>query len=309
MFSRRSRARKEFSAVPERLDRGADCPVCGTQSVEIGTKQGRFSRLPFEVRRCPECNFGYVRNPLVNPELYDESYYRGEGADPSVDYIFELANPSRTIREYEWNGIVQIVKSALGGRGSAPRWLDYGCGTGGLVRHARDAGFDAWGFEEGHGAEFARQAGVPLLDRSALDGAPRFDVVTAVEVLEHVIDVKEFLASIRRLLAPGGVFFYTTGNPEKQHGKALLSWPYLIPEIHVSLFEPKTMARALDDAGFRCEYLTPSPGLTDIVRFKALKNLGIQARWPLGLPWGLRALTPVLLATTGVLAHPMGIAR
>ena len=309
MFSRRGRARKPFAAAPQRIDRGTDCPVCGTRSVAIGTKVGQFSRLPFEVRRCPECNFGYVRDPLVNPELYDEAYYRGEGADPIVDYIYELSNPSRTIREFEWKGIVQIVQAALGGGASAPRWLDYGCGTGGLVRHARNAGFDAWGFEEGHGAEFARQAGVPLLDRASLEQAPRFDVVTAVEVIEHVIDIKGFLASIRRLLSPGGLFFYTTGNPWKQRGKALLSWSYLIPEIHVSLCEPKTMERALHDAGFRCEYLTPSEGLTSIVRFKALKTLGIQSQWPLGLPWGLRALTPVLLAATGVMAHPLGIAR
>jgi len=292
----------------ERIDRGVACPVCGTPSITVGSKHGTFSSLDFEVRRCPSCQFAYVRDPIASHEMYGEAYYHGRGADPSVDYVYELKNPSRTVREYEWRGVLEIVQRALGPRTSKPRWLDYGCGTGGLVRHARTAGFDAYGFEEGFGAQLARQANVPLLDRAALAEAPAFDVVTAVEVLEHVFDVKEFLASVRRVLAPGGLFFYTTGNPAKKRGNDLLSWGYLVPEIHVSFYEPGTMDLALREAGFRSEYIAPSSGHADIVRYKVLKGLGLKARLPIGLPWGLRTISPLVRTVTGVLAHPIGIA-
>lgn len=282
--------------------------MCGTESGVAGSKQGRFVRVAFEIRQCPGCRFAYVRDPLTSPELYDEAYYRGEGADPSVDYVYELEHPARTVRHYEWKGIVQVVERLIGPRASPVRWLDYGCGTGGLVRHAGAKGFDAWGFEEGQGVEFARRTAIPLLDRSALNGAPPFDVVTAVEVLEHVFDVREVLSSIRQVLAPGGLFFYTTGNPMGRQREKLVAWSYLVPEIHVSLYEPTTMERALQSTGFRSEYVAPSRGHAEIVRYKALKGLGIKGRWPLGFPWGLRAVSPLLRAATGVLAHPVGIA-
>jgi len=282
---------------PSGIDRGIDCPICGTASGHVGTKRGTFTGLVFEVRQCGACRFSYVRDPLTGDDLYDEAYYRGQGADPIVDYVFELEHPSRTVRTYEWQGTVEIIRRARGGSGSV-RWLDYGCGTGGLVRHARLAGFDAWGYEDGHGAEFACKAGVPLLDRNQLAAAPPFDVVTAVEVIEHVFDVRGFLSSMRKLLAPEGLLFYTTGNPNGRHGKGLLAWSYLIPEIHVSLFEPATMERALAATGFRAEYLAPSRGLAEIVRFKVLKNVGVRKRWPLGLPWGLRAMSSLVRAVT-----------
>jgi len=300
------RAGQSWSA--ERIDRGLLCPVCSTPSVSVGNKYGEYARTVFAVMRCPACHFAYVRDPIASPDIYDEAYYRGHGADTAVDYVYELEHPDKTVRAYEWKGVAEIVQGALGARSSPARWLDYGCGTGGLVRHARALGFDAWGFEEGFGAQLARKASVPLLDRAALATVDRFDVVTAIEVLEHVFDVNDFLRSVRRMLAPGGLFFYTTGNPEGRRGRSLLSWGYLVPEVHVSFYEPRTMERALHNAGFRAQYLVPSAGHAEIVRYKVLKVLGLKAQLPGGLPWGLRAMSPVVRAVTGVLAHPIGIA-
>jgi SAM-dependent methyltransferase len=117
-----------------------------------------------------------------------------------------------------------------------------------------------------------------------------FDVVTAIEVLEHVEDPLAELRRIRRLLKPEGLFFYTTGNAEP-HKDDLIQWPYVIPEIHLNFYEPETLRRALVETGFRPEFRGYLPGFTDIIRFKILKNLGIRRRagWQSGLPWHLLA--------------------
>src|SRR5438105_12443902 len=111
------------------------CRICGGDTTPAGSKRGALSAKPFRLRRCKRCGFGFVVDPDDDHvRLYDERYYRGQGADPRVDYVFELEHPEATVRRSEWQGIVEVVSTLTPIRPST-RWLDYGCGNGGLVRH------------------------------------------------------------------------------------------------------------------------------------------------------------------------------
>ena len=255
------------------------CKICQGATDVVGEKQGHLAGRKFKLLRCRSCHFAFVEDPWLDyAAIYDAAYYEGRGADPSVDYYFELAHPTRAIRRYEWSGIVEVIRQ-LCGLTAKTRWLDFGCGNGGLVRHAREAvGCEAIGHEEGAIAADARKAGVPIVDRAALEAQQgTFDVVTAIEVLEHVVEPLEVLGQIRRLLRPGGVFFYTTGNalPQRQ---SLLTWPYFVPEIHISLYEPSSMREALQRTGFEPRQLGYIAGWDRITAFKVLKNLGRPGR-------------------------------
>jgi SAM-dependent methyltransferase len=275
------------------------CEICGGETEPAGERRG------FRLRRCPACGFAFVERPRTDYDaLYGEDYYAGRGADPLVDYAFELAEPERTVRLYEWRGIRRAV-AALLPVGPATRWLDYGCGTGGLVRHLRETvGCDALGYEQGWAAG---RLAVPHLDDDAFAAATgTFDVVTAIEVIEHAIEPVALLRRLRELLRPGGLLFLTTGNAS---GRDLERWRYVVPEIHVSFFEPRTLERALREAGLRPERRGRLPGHTEILRFKILKNLGVRRRSPLeaALPWPL--LARLADAREGVTAHPVGWAH
>jgi 2-polyprenyl-3-methyl-5-hydroxy-6-metoxy-1,4-benzoquinol methylase len=264
--------------------------------------------VQYQLRHCPTCRLSFIANPCTDyARVYDEAYYRGRGADARVDYVFELEHPASTIRQYEWRGIVAAVRH-LARLGPKTRWLDFGCGNGGLVRYVRDrVGCDVVGFDVGWITDRAREAGVPILREDELDArAGTFDVVTAIEVLEHVPEPLDTLRRVRSMLKPGGLFFYTTGNAAPYRGR-LTEWEYvrLRPDVHVSFYEPQTLERALRAADFEPEYRGLIPGFTDIIRFKVLKNLGFRraAEWQRLLPWGVAAR--VLDRKFGVSGHPV----
>jgi 2-polyprenyl-3-methyl-5-hydroxy-6-metoxy-1,4-benzoquinol methylase len=283
------------------------CIVCGAATVAAGSVEGRIERRAFALARCPGCGYAFVADPVADPaSIYTMDYYRGAGADPLVDYLFELDHPAQTIRNYEWRGVHRAV-AARRPLGAETRWLDFGCGNGGLVRYiAQHAGCAVVGWDEGAIVSEARSRGIAILEDDEVERAGPFDVITAVEVLEHVADPRATLARISGLLSPGGLFFYTTGNA-RPYAARLAAWSYVVPELHVSFYEPRTMERLIRDAGLIPARQTLE-GWDDIYWFKLLKNLRARRRHPAMDRVPRRALARLLERRFQLAAHPLGVA-
>jgi len=283
------------------------CKICNSPTTALGTRTGKHIHKDFELCRCNTCHFAFISNPHSNlDELYGDDYYAGKGADPLVDYEFELSHPDITIRQYEWSGIERVIRDSVR-VDSSTRWLDFGCGTGGLVRYCRDrVGCQAFGYDASDRQGHLEDLGTNFITERDLEKFKgTFDVTTAIEVFEHLPDPVSSLRLIHSLLKPGGLFYCTTGNAQP-FAKNILEWRYLIPEIHISLFEPKSLETALKIAGFRPEYTGFPAGFEDIMRFKILKNLGIRrtAIWEKLLPWPL--LSRMADRVYKLSGHPMG---
>jgi SAM-dependent methyltransferase len=285
------------------------CPICATPAESIGSKTGGYFKRDFHYAECGACGLIFCIDPATNyAEIYDHAYYRGIGADPLVDYEYELQNPEGTIRRYEWRGIGKIVRNLTSGKPNA-RWLDFGCGTGGLVRYGREImGADIYGYDTGAYAERARAMGLPILLDTELEAqAGTFDVITLIEVIEHVVEPVPFMAKLRSLLKPGGLLFLTTGNSEP-HRRRFLNWGYVVPEVHVCFYTPKAMAILYSETNLNPLY---SGGLvdgwTDIIRYKVLKNLGVRKApvWDALIPWSLA--TRIVDARYRSSAFPLGV--
>lgn len=255
------------------------CRICRSTAMLVGTVRGIYAGRSFTLARCTSCGYAFIADPWLEFEqIYDERYYAGRGADPLVNYSYELEHPDRTIRTYEWRGIASVVRHLTGSLSDC-RWIDFGCGNGGLVRYLRQhEGVDAVGYEEGAIAGRAADMGIPVSGRAALSAwIGTADVVTAIEVLEHTYDPVAELQTMRTLLRPGGLLFVTTGNA-LAHARHLSRWRYVVPEIHISFFEPRTLGRAMTEAGFRPEFRPLGRGFDDMLTFKVLKNMNLRRR-------------------------------
>jgi SAM-dependent methyltransferase len=282
------------------------CRVCGGPAQRVSQVVGRFSGRTFFLAHCESCRFTFIENPWLDYEaIYSEDYYNGRGADPLVDYVSEADDPVRALRRHEWEGIVERI-NALRPVDSTTTWLDYGCGAGGLVEFLRARGVTgAVGFEQGWALPRLVERGTPVITGDLEQYRGQFDVVTAIEVVEHALDPVDELRRIGSLLKPGGLLFLTTGNAEPYRGR-IAKWRYVLPEVHLSYFEPATLALALEKAGLRPEFAGWGPGWSRIIRFKILKQIGRRRVSPLEavVPWPI--VTRVVDRLLKVTAQPVG---
>jgi ubiquinone/menaquinone biosynthesis C-methylase UbiE len=97
------------------------------------------------------------------------------------------------------------------------RVLDLGCGAGRFVAALREAGAEPVGVEIAEAALERARRNVPGADLRlvAPDGSlplehGSFDLVWCSEVLEHVVDTRQLLLEVRRVLRPAGRLLVTT---------------------------------------------------------------------------------------------------
>ena len=101
--------------------------------------------------------------------------------------------------------------------------LDVGCGGGLLTEPLARMGFAVTGLDaaepaiavaRAHAADSGLAIDYRLTSAEALaaEQPGGFDLVTCMEVVEHVADVDSFLAALAALLAPGGLLLFSTPN-------------------------------------------------------------------------------------------------
>ena len=252
---------------------------------------------------CSTCGTAWVVNADDDyAAIYNDAYYAGKGADPLVNYVAELADENRSTRRYEWEGLRTIAGDL--GAPATGRWIDFGGGAGAFARFLSRSGFDAFAYDTGHGIEIAKANGVPVASAAMLDAFDgTVDVVSAIEVLEHVRDPVVVMDRMARLLRPGGVLIITTGNVARRRGP-LARWSYLVPEVHITFFSPSSLALAFRQAGLEPISVARSRGWDSVIRYKVLKNLGINRRAVVErvLPW--RVIGAILDRLRGVSEMP-----
>jgi len=157
-----------------------------------------------------------------------------------------------------------FIAAELGRRGPAATGpvLEVGSGLGYLTWSLHTAGYRVRGLElsrhavEAARARFGDHYAVHDVSRAdpAVDGA---DLVIMTEVLEHVTDPAALLASIARLLRPGGTALVTT--PNKSAAPRNAYWLTDNPPVHLWWFSETTLRLLAARAGLRVTFGATTP--------------------------------------------------
>jgi 2-polyprenyl-3-methyl-5-hydroxy-6-metoxy-1,4-benzoquinol methylase len=213
------------------------CPLCGSAPAAL-----LFTKRGTDYWGCPACTFRFS-TPEINPNLtkaldgYEAAYLQYLAADVSDAVNFESL--CRWMERF----------TPLAGK----RLLDFGAGSGKLVRYLRGRGVDAHGLEPSRALFDEFLSGDTAFVRATIEelhaSAPQpFDIVTAFDVIEHVSDPRGFLAAVSMFLEPGGTCFASTPDVESRVAKLFgRRWHFYYP-YHLSYLGPRTIARAVPDA-------------------------------------------------------------
>lgn len=149
------------------------------------------------------------------------------------------------------------------------RAVDVGCGAGLVAEPLARMGADVTGLDAGTQTIAAARAhaagqGLTIDYRTgevadlAAECPGAFDLVTCLEVVEHVADVPAFLRAVRGLLAPGGMLVFSTPN------RTLLSWAVMIGAA-------ERVLKVIPDGGHEWrQFITPDE-LTQMLAVAALR--------------------------------------
>ncbi len=213
------------------------CPVCGT-----GALHHKFAHVVLEQHHadyseCAECG------SLVIPEIdWLADAYSEERVDPDSGTAQRSVICNLFIRAMQHVGLV---------RGGA-RVLDFGAGSGLLVRLLRDQGFDAWGVDKHASMAVARNWQLETVED---EKAGRADVVVAIEVFEHLVDPCEVLQGMVRVLADNGmILLRTTLYDAARHDE---HWYYLAVAggQHITFYSREGVRRLAERCGLRTTFL------------------------------------------------------
>ncbi len=231
----------------------------------------------------------HAGHTTVNNDFYDDLGEKWhEGSDHPIA-ILRAEAASRT----PW--VISEIAGALGRRarnGAPLRVLDVGCGAGFLTDPLSEAGFDATGIDisvpsmrTARSRDTTESSRFLAADARSLPFADAsFDVVCAMDVIEHVERADVLISEGARVLKPGGMFFFHTFN------RTLLSWLMAVKGIelfvtgspkHLHVYRlflsPRDLRALCADNGMRVDVLR---GLAPDVFSLALLKLLLTRRVP-----------------------------
>lgn len=202
------------------------CIVCSAPTCECFSKN--LEEAVVHYSRCPSCGH------LTADELTTPVKYEGD------DYFNDVDTGWKDRNQVIFRLIRCLLRSSSWFRlSSRSVILDYGCGVGRLVEDLRLAGIDAWGFEpyvtaSGPGGRILKSW------KQVTQTIGTVDLLTCIEVLEHLRDPDGFLGEASRLIRADGYILISTGIFRRSFHRA--DWYYLNPAAgHVSIFTESSL--------------------------------------------------------------------
>jgi SAM-dependent methyltransferase len=223
--------------VGQPLQDASLCPVCRSASSKARPTVtiNPHASVDVVLRKCRRCRHMWI-DPMPTQGFLTHLYTRGSRSVVGI----ECRTGENVLSWPE-----QLVADAINGDG---KYLELGVGAGILFNVMQSRGWICRGVEPG--ASRLEIAGVEGALEDLEDESP-FDVVVAIDVLEHISDPREALSRLRRMIAPQGELFGSFPRSTSLRGMLQGSgWRMVRPFGHVHYFSKSSARKILASAGF-----------------------------------------------------------
>ncbi|MBL0926396.1 MAG: class I SAM-dependent methyltransferase [Phycisphaerales bacterium] len=283
------------------------CPVCGAAGAPLFRTRGIDRALAPEDFRVTDSRYG-VTLTLFRCGTCRFIFAAGSEIQELVSLYERLEDPEYEItqqsRRLQMRWIVAASRLAHPG---ATSLLDIGAGAGLLAAEAAAAGLRAEGVEPSRSLVEAasRLHGIALhqgLYPHPATAGRRFDLVTLVDVIEHVADPVALLRQAAGALAHGGRMIVVTPDAASLAARMLRRrwWHYRL--AHVGYFDLSNLTRAAERAGlvrvdaFRARWFFPVSYLAErMERYAPIGRLNRFCERVPPLRWLRRRIVPLNL--------------
>lgn len=240
------------------------CPFCNSNACDYHFKKdGRLLK-------CTQCGITFLEKKLWATEE-EPNYYKN-----AQNYISAMHDPFRVkiSRDRALSLIARICHYFQNKHET--KWLDVGANNGLLVEELLNASYNAEGLELNESLVAlaqsrklpVRQCDITNLSRTR---PSEYDVISAVDVFEHLPQPIKFLESMKNLIKNNGLLVLEIPNIESflaRHHK--MQWRYVDRE-HLHYFSQKTLRNLLMKYGFTIERVyTTNPFLVTMSMKKLL---------------------------------------
>lgn len=225
------------------------CPICGGTDIEPVATRDRYG-VACTTGVCAGCGL-----------LQTNPYPDGASLGWFYENIFArlhrgTTTPSTTRFEARRAKAAAITGwLARHGGPTGGTMIDVGCASGGFLMGMVDQGFRGIGVEiDADYAADACQRGldVRLGTVDTLDEAGEADLVTYIQVLEHIPDLNAEIERLARSLKPGACVFIEVPGPTSVSGMYNYDFLRLLQLAHIWHFTPVTLGAAMARHGFEC---------------------------------------------------------
>ena len=255
---------KKTGLLSERFSHNVNCPICELNDYKI-----LFNEKGYTYVKCNKCDMVYV-NPQVNTDIIDSIYNKAESINIWMDVLtspieqdFNLAFYGDCIKKLE--ELTMIDERYL---------IDIGCSTGDLMVAAENIGWRTLGLElNNRAAEYAKsERGLNVIEKKLEhlefeDGS--IPLFTAMGLLEHLPNPKDFLLVIHRLLKEKGIIIVLVPNLYGLYNMILKENSMSFDgRNHLAMFSVDTLKNLFEKTGFEViHYFTAISGLHTIIKF------------------------------------------
>jgi 2-polyprenyl-3-methyl-5-hydroxy-6-metoxy-1,4-benzoquinol methylase len=225
----------------EELSLPRSCPICNSDKETL-----IFIKEGFRHVKCGLCGMFYVSPVFKKDKL--QSFYLEESSWTKI--LLNETQQSLDRKRFQYG--LDLIEEYLPQKG---KLIDVGCGPGVFLLESLSREWQVQGIEFNQWCiQHLSTLNIDVID-TPLDQAEllpdSYQCVTLWDILEHIIDLKEFLRKCYQILIPRGIILIQVPNIDSMVSRILHEKSATFSgDVHVNFFNVATLTMLLEQTGF-----------------------------------------------------------